>query len=43
VRSADDLVRIVTNKLLPGQVVNFTLIRDGKRIVVPVHLEARPQ
>jgi len=43
VSSADDLVRIVTNKLLPGQVVNFTLVRDGKRLVVPVRLEARPQ
>jgi S1-C subfamily serine protease len=43
VRSADELVRIVTNKLVPGQVVDFTLVRNGKRVVVPVHLEARPQ
>ena len=43
VKSADDLVRIVTNKLVPGQVVDFTLVRDGKRVVVPVRLEARPQ
>jgi S1-C subfamily serine protease len=43
VRSADDLVRIVTTKLLPGQVVDFTLLRDGKRLIVPVRLKARPQ
>jgi S1-C subfamily serine protease len=43
VRSADELVRIVTNKLVPGQVVDFTLIRNGRRVVVPVHLETRPQ
>ena len=43
VQSASDLVRIVTTKLLPGQVVNFTLVRSGRRVIVPVRLEARPQ
>ena len=43
VQSADDLVRIVTTKLLPGQVVNFTVVRNGKRVVIPVRLEARPE
>jgi S1-C subfamily serine protease len=43
VTSASDVVRIVTTKLLPGQVVNFTVVRDGKRVVVPVRLASRPQ
>ena len=42
VTSAADVVRIVTTKLLPGQVVNFTLIRNGERLVVPVRLSTRP-
>jgi 2-alkenal reductase len=42
VRSADDLVRVVSETLLPGQVVRFTVFRDGKRLVVPVKLGERP-
>jgi 2-alkenal reductase len=42
VRDADDLVRIVSESLVPGQVVGFTLFRDGKRLRVPVRLGERP-
>jgi 2-alkenal reductase len=43
VRSADDLVRVVSERLLPGQVVRFTVLRDGERLVVPVRLGERPR
>ena len=43
VRSADDLVRVVSERLAPGQVVRFTVLRDGRRIVVPVRLGERPR
>lgn len=43
VRSADDLVRVVSERLVPGQIVRFTVLRDGRRLVVPVHLGERPR
>ncbi len=43
VRSADDLVRVVSERLAPGQVVQFTILRDGRRMVVPVQLGERPR
>jgi 2-alkenal reductase len=43
VRSADDLVRVVSERLAPGQVVRFTVLRDGRRLVVPVRLGERPR
>jgi S1-C subfamily serine protease len=43
VHDADDLVRVVSESLLPGQVVRFTLLRDGKRLVVPIRLGERPR
>lgn len=43
VRSADDLVRVVSERLAPGQVVRFTVLRDGRRMVVPVRLGERPR
>jgi S1-C subfamily serine protease len=43
VRSADDLVRVVSESVLPGQVVRFTVLRDGKRLVLPVRLGERPR
>ena len=43
VRAADDLVRVVSETLLPGQVAQFTVLRDGKRLVVPVELGERPR
>jgi 2-alkenal reductase len=42
VQSADDLVRVVSERLAPGQVVRFTILRDGRRMVVPVRLGERP-
>ena len=42
VRSSEDVVRIVTDALDPGQRVQLTVIRDGKRLQVPVHLAERP-
>jgi S1-C subfamily serine protease len=43
VRAADDLVRVVSETLLPGQVAQFTVLRDGKRLVLPVELGERPR
>jgi S1-C subfamily serine protease len=43
VHDADDLVRVVSEALSPGQVVRFTVVRDGKRLVVPVRLGERPK
>lgn len=43
VRAADDLVRVVSETLLPGQVARFTVMRDGKRLVLPVKLGERPR
>jgi S1-C subfamily serine protease len=41
VRSAADLVRIVTERLLPGDVARFAVLRGGRRLVLPVRLGAR--
>jgi 2-alkenal reductase len=41
VESAADLVRIVTNTLRPGQTAVFTVLRDGRRRAVAVHLGSR--
>jgi S1-C subfamily serine protease len=43
VSDADDLVRVVSERLLPGQVARFTILRDGKRMVLPVRLGERPR
>ncbi|MFL5971759.1 MAG: S1C family serine protease [Gaiellaceae bacterium] len=43
VRSADELVRVVSERLAPGQLVRFTVLRDGRRMVVPVRLGERPR
>jgi len=42
VANADDLVRIVTNTLRPGQTALFTILRGGSRRSIPVRLAARP-
>jgi 2-alkenal reductase len=41
VTSSEDVVRIVTDRLSPGQQVKFTIVRDGKRLEVPVRLGER--
>jgi S1-C subfamily serine protease len=43
VRSADDVVRIVAESLVPGQVARFAIVRDGKQRDVRVTLGTRPQ
>jgi S1-C subfamily serine protease len=42
VTSSEDVVRIVTDALAPGQRVPLTVIRDGKRVEIPVRLTERP-
>jgi 2-alkenal reductase len=42
VRSADDVVRIVSQELAPGETVEFTIVRGERRLQVPVRLEERP-
>jgi S1-C subfamily serine protease len=42
VRGADDLVRVVSEGLVPGQVVRFTILRGGDRRVVSVRMGERP-
>jgi hypothetical protein len=39
---AEDAVRIVTERLLPGQTARFTIVRGRQRLVVPVKLAQRP-
>ena len=40
--SKEDVVRTVTESLHPGDVARLTIVRGGKRIVVPVKLGSRP-
>ncbi len=42
VRSGRDVVRIVGERLEPGQVARFAVVRGSKRVVVPVRLDERP-
>jgi S1-C subfamily serine protease len=42
VRDAEDVVRIVTQRLLPGEQARFTVVRRTQRRVVPVTLSERP-
>jgi S1-C subfamily serine protease len=42
VTSADSLVRIVTNRLRPGQTALFSIVRSGRRQTVAVKLVRRP-
>ena len=42
VRSGDDVVRIVSQDLRPGDVARFTVMRDGRKLVLPVRLGKRP-
>jgi 2-alkenal reductase len=43
VRSSEDVVRIVTEQLAPGERASFTIVRDGRRMQVPVRLAQRPK
>ena len=42
VESADDVSRLVTTELRPGQTVTFTVVRGKKRTTVDVTLVDRP-
>ena len=42
VDSAEDVVRAVTQRLLPGQSTELTILRDGERETVTVRLGERP-
>jgi S1-C subfamily serine protease len=42
VQSADDLVRVVSEGLAPGQTVRFTILRGDERRVVSVRMGERP-
>jgi len=42
VSGADDVVRIVSEHLLPGQTVTFTVVRGKRTLKLPVTLTARP-
>jgi S1-C subfamily serine protease len=42
VATTEDLGRIVASSLFPGETASFTIVRDGKRIAVPVVLGDRP-
>jgi S1-C subfamily serine protease len=41
VRSADDVVRVVSERMLPGQVARFTILRGNARKVISVRLAQR--
>jgi S1-C subfamily serine protease len=41
VQTASDVVRIVAERLAPGQVAKFTIVRGKKRLVLPLRLSAR--
>jgi S1-C subfamily serine protease len=41
VRKAADVVRIVGEELVPGQVAKFTIVRGKRRLVIPVRLAER--
>lgn len=41
VRSSDDVARIIGLELRPGQQVDFAIVRDGKRLTLPVRLGER--
>jgi 2-alkenal reductase len=43
VRNKEDVVRVVTNRLAPGQVATLTVYRAGRRLTVPVTLGTRQQ
>ena len=42
VRSSEDVVRIVTERLSPGELAHFTIVRGTSRLDVPVRLGERP-
>jgi S1-C subfamily serine protease len=41
VRTSEDVVRVVTERLTPGQRATFTILRGGKRLQIPVRMSQR--
>jgi len=42
VTSSDDVARIVAERMVPGEAAWFTVMRQGRKLVIPVTLGARP-
>ena len=42
VRNSEDVVRIVTERLSPGELAQFTVVRGDARLQVPIRLARRP-
>ena len=42
VANSDDVARLVAERMVPGEAAWFTVWRDGKNVVIPVRLGARP-
>jgi S1-C subfamily serine protease len=42
VASAEDVVRVITEQLFPGQTTRLTVLRGSERLVIPVVLGERP-
>jgi S1-C subfamily serine protease len=42
IRGSEDVSRVVTDELAPGQTVRVTIVRAGQRRVVPITLAERP-
>ena len=42
VRSSDDVARLIAERMVPGEAAWFTVIRDGRTLVLPITLGARP-
>lgn len=42
IRAAEDVVRVVTEQLRPGQVARFTVVRGSQRITLDVRVAERP-
>jgi 2-alkenal reductase len=42
VASAEDVVRVITEQLVPGQTIHLTILRGDQRLVVPLRLGERP-
>ena len=43
VRTAEDVVRAITERLAPGETAHLTVLRGSKRIAVSVVLGQRPE
>ncbi|MDQ4082253.1 MAG: PDZ domain-containing protein, partial [Actinomycetota bacterium] len=42
VRTGDDVIRIVAERLSPGERATFTVVRGSRRLDIPVRLAERP-